>query len=241
MRMILAAILILTSISFRAFAAEGVAETIRVPVLDGVYSVEAPEEWHLEISGEDFTATFKERPDGDAALVIAPPNPVVDDIAEFTKMAVQGVFNAFDSGEFKDEDDKNIGKFPAYATTFTFKVGDAEFSGWARTIDFDGFAVQTMAASKNPAFMEAALQIADSYVLDMDEADLLMPQLKRLGRRAYDEIEKNAQKPEKEKADEKKDDPKSDDKSGEKEKAEPEEKTDGEKDEDPASEKEEKK
>lgn len=179
-------------------AATEIAGMVRIPILHGIYTVEAPEEWHLEVSGVDFTATFSEgaMPMGpDGTLVITPPNPVVDDVKLYTKLSVQGIMNYFEDGEVVEEDDKNIGKFPSFAATFKFKAEDTPYMGWSRTIEMDGYAVQmiTLAAeAKFASFMETALAIADSYVLDVDEADAFAPELKRLGRRIYDEVEKGA-------------------------------------------------
>lgn len=183
-------------------AEDGADELIRVPLLDGMYTVEAPGDWHLEVSGDDFTATFQEAPGADGTLVIAPPNPVVDDIAEYNKMSVESLLHVFGNGEITDENDRKAGRYPASTHMFEFKVEDSPFVGWARTVDIDGYAVQTMAVAspaKYVAFMEKAGAIADSYVIDLDEADGFMAELRRLGRRSYDEIERHlADKREKE-------------------------------------------
>lgn len=185
-----------------AYAGDAVEEVVRVPVLDGIYSVEAPGDWHLEISGEDFTATFSEDIGTDGTLVIAPPNPVVDDVTEYTQMSIKGLFNVFDNGEITEESERNIGKFPSYTASFSFKAQDEPFKGWARTVELDGYAVQAIAvvsAKKAEAFMKKALAIANSYELDVDEADAFLPELKRIGRRSYDELERNLVKKEEEK------------------------------------------
>lgn len=194
MRTLLTVAVVILISCCRANAGDEADDLVRVPVLDGVYTVEAPGDWHLEVSGDDFTATFSEAPGADGTLVIAPPNPVVDDVREYTNMSIQGLFKAFGNGEIMEENDRNIGKFAAYTAMFGFKVEDNPFMGWARTVDLDGFAVQTIAivsAKKYVAFMQKAGDIADSFELDVDEAEAFLPELKRVGRKAYDDLEKN--------------------------------------------------
>lgn len=177
-----------------AYSGDAVEDVVRVPILDGIYSVDAPGDWHLEISGDDFTATFSEKPGADGTLVIAPPNPVVDDVKEYTQMSIEGLFNAFDNGEIIEESEKKLGRYPSYTATFSFKSRDSAFKGWARTVELDGYAVQAImvvSAGKFDTFAETARSIANSYELDVDEADAFLPELKRIGRRSYDELEKN--------------------------------------------------
>lgn len=194
MRRFVIAVVLVIACCWNVYSGDAVEDVVRVPVLDGIYTVEAPGDWHLEISGDDFTATFSEKPGADGTLVIAPPNPIVDDVKDYTQMSIEGLFNAFGNGEISEENERNVGKFPAYTAVFSFKSGDNPFKGWARTVELDGYAVQAIfvvSEARYDAFMEKARSIANSYELDVDEADAFLPELKRIGRRAYDELEKN--------------------------------------------------
>lgn len=168
-----------------AVAADGADEVVRVPILEGVYSVEAPADWNLDVSGEDLVATFSEKPGADGTFVIAPPNPMAKDIKSYTRMAVTSFLKVFGNGEITDENERKVAGFPAYNALFTFTTDGTPFVGWARTVDIEGYAVQSMAvvSAKNyVGFMEKAGPIADSYELNLDEVEAHLDELKSVGR-----------------------------------------------------------
>lgn len=199
MRKVYLAALLLAMMTGIAAAADGRKgdDVVRVPVLDGIYSVEAPGEWHVEVSGKDYTATFSEEPGSDGTLVIAPPNPMVEDIEEYTRLSIEGLFRAFGNGDIDEENHDEVGGYPAYTAIFLFKAGDEPFIGWARTIDIEEYAVQaiSLTSAKNYVeFMQRAGDIVDSYELDLDEARANSVVLRRIGRQTLHDLKSSAAK-----------------------------------------------
>lgn len=186
---ILAVVLTAASLCSYASGEESAAVTlnlVRVPILNGIYSVEAPSNWHLEISGDDLTATFAEEPDADGTLIISAPNPAVADIKQYTQQAAKALLDGFGNGEIVQEKEEEIDGFPVYTLWFAFKVDETEFLGWGRTIDFDGVAVQAMTlstASQFVPYMQIAGPIVDSYELDADMVEENTELLEQIGRK----------------------------------------------------------
>lgn len=196
MRRIILAVLMAMAVG-TAFAAEekkdNPLDLTRVPILDGIYSVEAPGDWHMEVSGDDLTATFAEEPDADGTLVIAAPNPAVKDIKEYTQLAAGALMRAFGNGEIVQEKRDEIDGFPAYTLWFAFKTDDVEFLGWGRTIDVDGIAIQamTLSTAKNfVPYMQIAGPIFDSYELDADMVSENIDLLEQVGKKVLEDLEK---------------------------------------------------
>lgn len=159
---------------------------VRVPILNGIYTIEAPSEWHLEISGDDLTATFAEEPDADGTLIISAPNPAVKDIKEYMRQAAGSLLESFGNGEIVQDEEKEIDGFRAYTVWFSLRANETDFLGWGRTIDFDGVAVQAMTLStggKFNSYMQIAEPIFDSYELDVEMVEENIDLLREIGRK----------------------------------------------------------
>ncbi len=172
-------------------------DMVRVPLLEGVYSVEAPGNWRVTVSADDYTATFSE-PDGKGGtLVIAPPNPEVDDLKDYTQLSVKALTKSFGGGQIMEEKRRTLDGIPAYYCIFMFKSNNEEFLGWAGTSKNSGYGVHAIAAAsaeKYPAFMVTAGKILESYELDQDEVALHHDKLVELGRKSYEDLEKSLEK-----------------------------------------------
>jgi hypothetical protein len=167
-------------------AAEGESGLLRIPLIGGLYSVEAPATWHLEESGADLTATLSETKSSRAALVIAAPNPAVADTAEHNRRAAESLLASFADGKITHEQEEIRSGAHAHALWFEFTAADAPFAGWSRTTEYPDAAVAVQAMTIAPAeefrtFMRSASPVLDSYVLDAAMAEENADLLKEVG------------------------------------------------------------
>ncbi len=177
----------------RAGEVDNELDLVRVPLLEGMYSVEAPGNWRVTVSAEDYTATFSEPGGKGGTLVIAPPNPEVDDLKDYTQLSVKALTKTFGGGQIMEEKRRTLDGIPAYYCIFMFKSNNEEFLGWAGTSKNSGYGVHAIAAAsaeKYPAFMISAGKILESYELDKEETHLHRDKLVELGRKSYEDLEK---------------------------------------------------
>ncbi len=130
--------------------------------------------------GADLTAAFSESAGADGTLIIAAPNPSVEDAAAYNRRAAEALLKSFGNGVITKEASTASGARPTHTTWIAFKAGKKAFLGWSRTMEFDGVAVQAMALAtmgKFAAFMKTAEPILETCELDADmlkeNADLL--------------------------------------------------------------------
>lgn len=190
MRNILSALVLLLCATVVSASESG--SLVRVPVIGGLYTVEAPSDWHLEESGDDLTATFAEEPDADGALVIAAPNPAAPNITDYNRLAANALLATFGNGIIVQEEEGETDGFPSHTLWIEFEVDGAPYLGWSRTIDFDGIAVQAMTlatAGKFVPYMDTAGPILDSYELDPDMVEENIELLSEVGKKVIANFE----------------------------------------------------
>lgn len=160
---ILAMTLLLTTAAACAAEAPPAPELLRIPLIAGLYTVEAPATWRLEESGKDLTATFSKAADAPAAdgtLIIAAPNPLIRDAAAYNRKAAESLLKTFDNGTITKEESTTENGRPAHTIWFAFKAGHKAFLGWSRTMEFPesntgiNAPVQAMALASMSAFAE---------------------------------------------------------------------------------------
>ncbi len=153
-------------------AAEGGSALLRIPLIGGLYTVEAPGDWHLEERGSDLTAAFSAEKDSPAALVIAAPNPAISDAAGHSRLVAAALIAPFGSGKITHEQEEIRDETRAHALWFDCETASRiPFRGWVRTTVHPdaGASVRTAAvapAENFDAFMRSIRPILDSYELD---------------------------------------------------------------------------
>lgn len=172
--MLLAAALIAT-LAVPAFA----EETVRVPMLNNVYSVEAPAEWIVE-QNEHGQARFTPEEGSPYSIVFFPPNPDVEgEIAEYAGI-VTGALLGQIGGEIGEEEELDFDGRDGLMFEFAIPADGGTLLGIGMVVDFDGYGVLCLATGPEEdieEFIEIAGEIMGSYMINeeavRENADLL--------------------------------------------------------------------
>ncbi len=145
------------------------ADTARIPLLNGIYSLEAPTDWHVEQEPEGQSVMFSPEQGASQMVVVTAPNITVgDDYAEYAGIQIGILFKLMGGGKVTAEEKGETDGFPSVAFSFSIPSGDSTIEGRANVVDFDGAAVLFIAicpADQLDEFLPAAGDIIDSYQL----------------------------------------------------------------------------
>lgn len=151
---------------FCAFVAMA-GETGRVPLLNGVYSLEAPANWWVEQEKDGTGVTFSPEKDSPKAIFITAPNVTIgDDYAEYAGVQMGILFKALGGGEITGEEEGETDGYPSIAFAFSIPAGDTTVEGRANVVNFDGAAVIFLViapADDIDEFLPIAGEVIDSY------------------------------------------------------------------------------
>jgi hypothetical protein len=157
------------------------AETVRIPLLNGIYSVEAPGDWYMEQSPDGESAYFATAMGADSMLVFSAPNPTIEgDIEAYAEKQREVLFKTMGGGEIIRQDKKEFKGYPAIFAHVSVPGGQ----GLMNVFDVDGAAVLCLVLSPDGEFDEFigdAIEIIDSYEIDEGVLEDNMDLLKELG------------------------------------------------------------
>lgn len=155
--------------SSEAAATDDDTSLSRLILMDRLYSVVMPTNWHYDIDAHTGSVTFFEQEGSPNHLLITIPNPnikgeIQDAVAKYLdyfratyKMDVETLVT----------DASVYGDYPSYTVGFAAPNSEeATYTGIINAIDIKGYGVVFMAISSTDeydAFMEAASGIMDSY------------------------------------------------------------------------------
>lgn len=145
------------------------AGMVRVPLLNGVYSVEAPAEWYVEQQDDGTGVTFAPEKGAPSMVVITAPNlDVGNEIGEYAGVQMGLLFKQIGGGEITGEEEGETDGNPSIFFSFSIPVGDTTLEGKANVVNYDGAAVLFVAlapAALEAEFLPIAGAIIDSYQL----------------------------------------------------------------------------
>lgn len=177
-------------------ASASAPELLRIPLIGGLYTAEAPADWHLEERGSDLTAAFS-GPAGagssSGTLIIAAPNPLIEieDAAACNRRAAESLLKSFRNGVVTKEETADLGGRPAHTVWIAFKAGEKAFLGWSRTVGIDGGPMQAMAMAPMGGFaefMKTAEPIFTSCEVDPDRLRANENLLTEIGRKILEQF-----------------------------------------------------
>ena len=159
---------------FALIAASALAgQTTRVELLNGVYSVIAPNNWHVEEADNGAFVAFSPTGGSPMSVLFTAPNPTVEgEIAEYAGVIMGVLFNSLGGGQVTYEEETDLDGHPAIM--FHFTIADELAGGLAIVCDIEGYAVLTIALAPTEdleEFLETAVPIMASLEIDLDEAE----------------------------------------------------------------------
>lgn len=189
---------VLPLVIFAMFATAGWAgETARVPLLNGVYSVEAPSDWYVEQEDSGGSTTFAPTKGAPNMVLFIAPNPLVEgEIAKYAGLMMGMVFKKFGGGAVTAEEEGEFKGHPSIMFHFAIPAGDDSYQGLANVFDIDGYAIICIAmapGSQLKSFWEQAGPIIESYEFNADAAEENHDVLVDLAKQAFSDIEKELQ------------------------------------------------
>lgn len=172
------------------------AETARVPLLNGVYSVAAPADWYFEQQDDGAAAMFTPKKGSPEMVVFTAPNVTVgDDYAEYAGVQAGLIFDMLGEGEVVGEEEEEFNGFPSVVFSYAVETGKGQMMGIGRVIDYDGAAVVAHAIAPAESFEELLpvfAEIIDSHEIHPehieDNAELLAEVAELLNRQIAEAI-----------------------------------------------------
>lgn len=143
------------------------AGMVRVPLLNGVYSVEAPAEWYVKQEDDGTGVTFTPEKGAPAMVLITAPNlDVGDEIGEYAGVEMGLLFKNLGAGEITGEEEGKTDGYPSIAFSFSIPANGTTLEGRANVVNYNGAAVMFIVLA--PAdildeFLPIAAAIIDSY------------------------------------------------------------------------------
>lgn len=190
--------------SLGACAASGEADAPMEPatvvrsLMNGLFSLDVPETWHIEIDEGGLGVVLSEFPGSPRTVAISAPNPLVgaDDLASYAEAVAKAAFDAFENGEIIGTGDNPFKGNPARAATFRAEAPDGPVVGLAGAMFFDGFAVSMLVCGPQrdfDAFINQAGIMLETFELDHELAQRKRDELADIGRTIIDDLEKSAE------------------------------------------------
>lgn len=146
----------------------GAEEPVVVPMLDGMCAVVAPDTWTVTEDPTYKATVFKDAPDSECALVIAPPNPVLN-ANQLASMELVSLSLALGGQEVIEA---VLGEFDGRTRMrvhFCAPMGDDMLVGLMHLTyvgDYVVMATATAPDKKFDEFIEVAERIMESYEID---------------------------------------------------------------------------
>lgn len=165
--LLLAALLLAPTVS-----AAGEEDLSRLILLDRLYSVVAPTDWHYDIDEETGTVAFTNREGSLDHLLVTVPNP---NVKGELKKCVAAYLDLFKSvyktdAEVLITEGGDFGGYPSLTVGFAApNREEAMYMGIASAVDIKGFGVTFFAVSTADdydAFMDTASGVIDSYTVN---------------------------------------------------------------------------
>lgn len=192
MRTMFLAVLLLAAVGV-AVADDDVSGVHRVPLLDGVYSVEVPSAWWIHEIGPHEGAVVSETQTSPYKLLISTPVPGIRDLPAYTHLAladacakIGGTGILLGEGLQVDDDQASI----QAVFTVIGKNGE-KLGGMLDVVEIAGHAVTLMAVGPAEGFGEflpKAEAIFNTYEIDADKLDDHHEELEQIGREIVKEM-----------------------------------------------------
>lgn len=172
--------------------AANAAEVIRVPLMDGVYSVASPDDWWLEEEADGSAVTFAPTENAPTQVIFSAPNTKVEgDHADYANLQMGMIFAILDGGEITMEEDATFSDRPCQNFAFTVPFGPGTIEGIGRAIDLGGAVALMLALSPDDLageFLPRAREIMDSFELNQAAFDKHRARLDDLSERVIAEL-----------------------------------------------------
>ncbi|MCD8352621.1 MAG: hypothetical protein LUC93_18620 [Planctomycetaceae bacterium] len=173
--------------------AANAAEVVRVPLMDGVYSVASPDDWWLEEEADGSAVTFAPTANSPTQVIFSAPNTKVDgDHADYANLQMGMIFAMLDGGEITSEEDTTFSGRPCQTFAFTVPFGPGHIEGIGRAIDVGGAVAMMLALSPDDLaeeFLPRAREIMDTFELDQEAFENNRARLDELSERVNAELE----------------------------------------------------
>lgn len=162
------------------------AESRKVELLDGIYSLEVPADWFVQEEQNGQGTVLSDGQSSPYHLVIGTPIPGIDDLPQYVELMVAAVCKGLGSeGAVMGEGVGEADGHTAMQSVFVIPRANGEnFGGMIDAEQINGYTVTMLAvgpAKGFQAFLAKAQPVMESYELDADAMDDHHDELEEIG------------------------------------------------------------
>lgn len=193
----IALVLFIVVFPINAFAAEAEADSPPAPapqpeiitrqLMNGLFSLDVPETWHIEIAEDGRGVVLSEFPGSPSTIALSAPNPEVgvEELAGYAEATARMAINSVGDGEIVGTNNNPFKGNPARAAVFKAEGPNESFFGLVGAMYFDGFSVAMLVCGPQKdfnAFIATAGAALESYELNHEQAEKKRAELSAVGK-----------------------------------------------------------